>query len=343
MKYSSRFFLYAPLAVFLAMAAGAGFMWWREAGALSARLDAMNGREAMPGVTLHFRSKSVSGFPFNLDVVFEDFRVELATAHGSSSWRAEKFALHALTYGRQQMIFEAAGRQAVSWHDLKKQQHTLPFEIGSLHADAIEGERGVSRIDIVLLGFESPALNAGKVEVHARVAPNGRTVEIASAIDSVQLSPRLAAGSLFGPNVNQIRLNASAAPSTAFDALRAGGTDWAGALETWRKANGALSVSDLEISWDGVSAKGRGSLGLDARHAVQGLLDFKIAGIQTLLDTAARHHVQPDEFRGLGPALLARAAKAGANDAGLVGAVLAFHSGVVSVGDTNATDEEPLY
>jgi len=73
------------------------------------------------------------------------------------------------------------------------------------------------------------------------------------------------------------------------------------------------------------------------------LLDFKIAGIQTLLDAATRHHVQADQFRGLGPALLARAAKAGANDAGLVGAVLAFHSGVVSVGDTNATDEERLY
>jgi len=343
MKYSSRFFLYAPLAVFLAIAAGASFMWWREASALSARLDAMNGHEAMPGVTMHFASKAVSGFPFNLDVVFEDFRVEIATAHGPSSWRAEKFALHALTYGREQMIFEAAGRQAVAWHDLKKQPHALPFEIGSLHASAVEGERGVSRIDIVLLGLESPALDAGKVEFHARVAPNGRSIEIASAIDAVQLSPRLAAGSLFGGDIKQLRLNASAVPSTAFDGLRAGKTDWVSALETWRKANGALSVGDIEISWDGLSAKGRGSLGLDDRRAVQGLIDFKVAGIQTLLGKASRAHIQADQFRGIGPALLARAAKAGANEAGLAGAVLAFHSGVVSVGDTNATDEEPLY
>jgi hypothetical protein len=343
MKYSSRFFLYAPLAAFLAIALGAGFMWWREADALSARLDAMNGHEAMPGVTVHFASKTVSGFPFNLDVEFSDFRVEIATGHGPSSWLTEKFALHALTYGREQMIFEAAGRQTVTWHDLKKQQHTLPFEIGSLHASALEGERGVSRIDIVLLGLESPALTAGKTEVHARIAPDGRAVEIATAVDAVQLSPRLAAGSLFGPEITQVRLNASASPATPFDGLRAGRTNWVSALETWRKANGALAVSDIEISWSGISAKGRGSLGLDNRHAVQGLLDFKVAGIQTLLDTATRHHVQADQFRGLGPALLARAAKAGANDAGLVGAVVAFHSGVVSIGDTNATDEEPLY
>jgi len=343
MKYSSRFFLYAPLAVFLAIAVGVSVMWWREAGALSARLDAMNGHEAMPGVMLHFTSKTVSGFPFNLDVAFSDFQVEIATGHGPSSWRAEKFALHALTYGREQMIFEAAGRQAVTWHDLKKQRHALPFEIGSLRADAIEGERGLARMDIVLVGMDSPALTVGKAELHMRIAPDQRSVEVVSAIDAVQLSPRLAAGSLFGPNVNQVRLNASASPSTAFDGLRAGKTDWASALETWRRANGSLAVSDIEVSWDGVSAKGRGFLGLDDRHRAQGLLDFKVAGIQTLLDTATRHHVQADQFRGLGPALLARAAKAGANDAGLVGALLAFHSGVVSVGDTNATDEEPLY
>ena len=341
MKYSSRFFLYAPLAVFAVIAAAASAMWWSEASAISARLDALNGHEVAPGVTVRFTSKSISGFPFNLDIVFQDFRVEVATSHGPSSWRSENFAAHALTYGREQMIFEAAGRQALTWHDASGNAHALPFEIGSLHGSVLEGPRGISRMDIVLLGLESPALNVGKAELHTRVAPGARTVEIASAVDVVHLSPRLA--SLFGDDIAQIRLNASAAPASAFDGLRAGRTDWVSALETWRKANGVLSVSDIEISWDGIGVHGKGSLGLDERHAVQGLLDFKVAGIQTLLNAAQRRHVPGEQFRGLGPALLARAAKAGANDAGLVGAVLTFHSGIVSVGDVNATDEEPLY
>src|SRR5215472_12801685 len=88
MNYSSRFFLYAPLALFLLLAAGASAVWWREASALSARLDALNGHEAMPGVTLRFASKTVGGFPFNIDVVFKDFRVEIRTPHGPSIWRA---------------------------------------------------------------------------------------------------------------------------------------------------------------------------------------------------------------------------------------------------------------
>lgn len=82
MKYSSRFFLYAPLVLFLALATGVGVYWWTVADALSRKLDSLNGRPSVPGVTMYFSSKKISGFPFNLDVVFQDFRIEVATDHG---------------------------------------------------------------------------------------------------------------------------------------------------------------------------------------------------------------------------------------------------------------------
>jgi hypothetical protein len=341
MKYSSRFFLYAPLAVFLAIAAAACGLWWREASALSSRLDALNGHEAMPGVTLRFASKSVSGFPFNLDVVFKDLRIEVATAHGPSSWRTENFALHALTYGREQMIFEAAGKQMLTWTDLQHHAHAMPFEVGELHASAIEGERGLSRFDLDLIGFGSPALTAARIQFHGRIAPGGTSIDLFAVADAVHLSPRLS--SLFGDDVTQLRLSAIAAPSRTFDGLRAGRTDWVSALETWRKANGTLQVSELQISWNRLSAMGKGALSLDAAHSVEGLLDFKVAGIQTLLDAAAQRSVRGNPDAGIAAAILDRAAKAGNNEAGLLGAVVGFHGGVVSVGDETATTEEPLY
>lgn len=341
MKYSSRFFLYAPLALFLLIAVGAGVMWWIEAGRLSDRLDAMNGREVMPGVTLSFKSKSVSGFPFNLDVVFDDVRLTVKTPHGPSMWASEKFALHALTYGRETMLFEAAGRQALNWTTLDGRRRTLAFEVGELHASAISGPRGVTRIDIDLRGFGSPALTAARLQFHARTAPDGRAIEIVGAADAVHLSPPLA--SLFGEDVTSIKLNASASQARTFDGLRAGRTDWVSALETWRKADGSLHVSDLEIAWDKLSAMGKGQLGLAESHAVEGMLDFKVAGIHRLIEKAAQRRIQPDSFRGIAAALLARAAKAGNNEAGLLGAVVGFHAGIVSVGDVPATTEEPLY
>jgi hypothetical protein len=341
MKYSSRFFLYAPLAVFLAIAIAACGLWWREAGALSARLDALKGHEAMPGVTLSYASKSIGGFPFNLDVVFQNLKVTVATPHGPSSWTTEKFALHALTYGREQMIFEAAGRQALSWSDLAGKAHTMPFEVGELHASAIMGERGLSRFDLDCFGFGSPALTAARVQLHARLAPGGRAIDIAAGADAVHLSPRLS--SLFGDDITQVRLDASAMPSRPIDGLRAARTDWVSAIETWRAASGALQVRDLEISWNRLSAMGKGRLTLDDSHAVDGLLDFKVAGIETLLDMAARRGVRGGANAGIAAALLDRAAKAGSNEAGLLGAVVGFHGGIVSVGDESATTEEVLY
>ncbi len=341
MKYSSRFFLYAPLALFLALAVGAGVMWWRAADALSARLDALNGREAMPGVTLHFASKSIGGFPFNLDAVFQDFSVTVATPHGPSAWHAEKFALHALTYGREQMIFEAAGHQSLTWTDLKGGKHALPFDTGELHASTIEGEHGLSRFDLDCIGFGSPALTAARGQIHARVAPGEKAVDLFVTADSAHLSPPLA--SLFGADVTRLRINASAVPASAVGGLRNGRTDWVSAVETWRKAGGALRVDDLEVAWTGLSAMGKGVVALDAAHAVQGALDFKVAGMQTLLDAAARHGVHGEENAGLAAALLDRAAKAGNNEAGMLGAVVGFHGGVVSVGDESATTEEVLY
>jgi hypothetical protein len=341
MKYSSRFFLYAPLALFLALAAGVGVNWWIDAGALARRLDALNGRPALPGVTLYFSSKRIGGFPFNLDVVFRDFRVEVATGHGPSTWTSEKFALHALTYGREQIIVEAAGRQLVTWTDLDGVHHARPFEVGEWHASAITDVRGVRRFDMDLIGLGSAVLTAARLQMHARLDPAGNALDIAAVADAVRPSPALS--SLFGETIAQIRLNASATPARSFDAIRAARASWQDALEAWRTAGGSLRIATLELRWERLGAMGVGTLSLDETHTVQGLLDFKVAGIATLLDSAARHHVRGASNQGIAAALLERAAKGGSNEAGLLGAVLGFHDGMVSVGDVPATTEEPLY
>src|SRR6185312_2746184 len=109
MTYSSRFWLYAPLALFLALALWAMGHWWSVAHALDRKLIAMNGHQAIPGVTLSWKSHTISGFPFRMDVVFDDFKMRAEAPRGAIIWHSDHFASHALTYGRTQDIFEAAG------------------------------------------------------------------------------------------------------------------------------------------------------------------------------------------------------------------------------------------
>lgn len=339
MKYSSRFFLYAPLLMFLLLAAVAGVNWWSMADALSRKLDALNGRKAMPGVTLSFASKTISGFPFNLDVEFADFRVEVATDHGPTQWRSEKFALHALAYGREQMIFEAAGKQLLAWTDRERRHHALPFEVGEWHASSIVDDHGLARFDMDLIGLGSPALIAARVQLHAR--ERAGAIDLAAEADSVRLLGNLA--SPFGEVIVLARANASAAPVKSFDAIRLGDASWEASLERWRNAQGALRVDDLELNWNRFGVIGKGSLSLDASHAVAGLLDFKIGGMTTFLEMAGQKHLAGAANQGIAAALIDRAAKSGNNEAGLLGAVVGFHDGIVRVGDTPATTEEPLY
>ena len=136
MNYSSRFWLYAPLALFLGLAGWAMAYWWVVATALDKKLDALNGHEAVPGITLSYATKTISGFPFNIDVVFTGFKVEGAGAHGHFAWQSERFALHALTYGAVRQIYEMAGQQSLSWQDGSGKPHRITFLPASMHASA---------------------------------------------------------------------------------------------------------------------------------------------------------------------------------------------------------------
>ncbi|GAA0550487.1 hypothetical protein FHS83_001250 [Rhizomicrobium palustre] len=163
MRYSSRIFLYGPILIVAILFAAAGVHWWQRANVWSARLEAANGHEIMPGVHFHFATKKISGFPFGLDTVLSDVRLSVQTEAGETIWQTEKFALHGLTYGRDETIFEAAGKQRLTWGG----QH-LNFAIGALHGSAILRKGGLQRADIDLIGFGSTAFTAKRLQFHAQ-------------------------------------------------------------------------------------------------------------------------------------------------------------------------------
>lgn len=336
MSYSSRFFLYAPFALLLLIGAAFGAYWWRAADALERRLDAMRIHEAMPGVTLRYATRGISGFPFNLDVVFTDFRISIETGHGPFVWRAENFALHALTYGADRTLFEAAGKQSFTWKDTQGQQHVLPFDAGSLHASAIRDAGGLSRFDLDLVGFGSPALTAARLQFHIRHTAKGKMWDVFAGGDDIHLSPRLRGA--FGDELKTIALQGSVTEASAFDALRAGKSDWRTAVEAWRNAPGRLHIEPLEFRWaNGIDMLGHGAMLLDGGRRPEGIIDFKITGMAGWL--ASNPAMAPDGFAA---GLRDRASKAGSTN-GQMGAVFGVQDSVVYLGDDPIGTAEPLY
>jgi hypothetical protein len=230
MKYSSRFFLYAPLGVFLLLFAIAGVRWWMLASAWSQRLDAMNGHEIMPGVRLLFTGKHISGFPFSLETQLDDLALSAATPRGYTNWISEKFAMHGLTYGRDETIFEAAGHQMLDWAGPDGTRHELRFAVGSLRASAIRAHGELTRFDLDLIGFGSDAFTAQRLQFHAR-RDDGGILFIGEA------------DGLFTKRTcikdSHLRYQGTLTSADALDPLLSGRVSFEAGLNAWRSKGGA--------------------------------------------------------------------------------------------------------
>jgi len=245
MKYSSRFFLYAPLGLFLAIACAVGIHWWAMASALSARLEAMNGHKIVPGVTMRFTSRSITGFPFSLDTVFRGLAFRMDTPHGPTQWRPEEFAMHSLTYGRDETIFEAAGKQEMSWTRDDGSRRDLVFAVGSLHASAIRDATGLTRFDLDIVDFDSPALVARRLQLHVRYGADDK-VELAVMADGLRTisgrCPTIDGGSA------TVRLMGAVSAGQSYSAFRVGRQAWGAALTGWRADGGIFTIMSFELS-----------------------------------------------------------------------------------------------
>jgi hypothetical protein len=324
MKYSHRFFLWAPIAVLVALLAAAVIHWFAVAHAVSKYLDAANGHEVAPGVTLHYAHRQIAGFPFRIDLVLDDMKIDVAATHGPAEWRAEHFALHMLDYGRFQAIYEAAGKQTVSWTDSEGARKVLQFTPGLLRASSINAHGRLSRFDLEMVAAGSKDFQAADLEFHLRRNPDADALDIMLSADDLHVSPEFQ--SAFGAAIRKLRVNAQLHPATSLTPLLSGRLGWRQTLGAWK---GALDISNLDIAWGKTEASGSGQLTPDGAHRPQGILNLRIAGLSAL---------QAQAGSGFFATLLNSIARNGQDKVRL-----AFKDGLVFANDTPAGFLDPLY
>lgn len=238
LSYSSRFWLYAPLVALAALAAFVMGSWWTASQALDRKLTAANHHEIMPGITMSYGGKSISGFPFRMDVVFDNFRLEGAGAHGPFVWTTEKFALHSLTYGRAQDIFEAAGEQSLNWHDGNGTTHATRFLPGTQHASAVIDAKGLLRFDLDMRAAAGEDFSAGRMQFHLRRDPDGTDLDIVASADQFQKKGNPAFS--FG----NVRWSAAVSDAAALMPLLAGRAAWPDGIAAWKSQGGAVRANN---------------------------------------------------------------------------------------------------
>ncbi len=258
MSYSSRFWLYAPLALFLMLAAGAMGHWWLAASAFDKKLHALNGHQAVPGVTVSWDSQTISGFPFRLDVVFRNMRVRAEAPRGPVIWQSERFALHALTYGRSQDIFEAAGRQSLTWTDIGRVRHSLSFLPGSLRASTIADAKGLSRFDLDLVDAggtdgDGVKFTAANVQLHMRRDPKADALHL--MLKAVEVE---GPDTPFGKHIKNLELYTRITDGSAFSRLLSGQAGWMDAIMAWRHLRGEIVPGPVDVRSSDLTTKDAG-------------------------------------------------------------------------------------
>ena len=271
MRYSNRLFLYAPFVILLFIAALAMLRWHELARHWETRLLAANGgSEIAPGVTLHFASETIGGFPFNLDIVLNKFVVAVRSTRGPISFASERFAIHALTYGRAQQVMEAAGLQTLDWTDTNGEKHSFSFVPGSLRASAIEKGGRLTRFDLDLNAFGSSSLTGAGAQFHVRSAPDRDALDIAIRAEDLHMKPA-------GAVLPHIELDGRIAPAAPLAHLLAARDEWRSAVENWRADNGALHIDRIAIDRDTSHVDGNGLLVLDENNRISGAMNLLLS------------------------------------------------------------------
>jgi hypothetical protein len=268
MRYSSRFFLYAPFAGLLLLAVTAAVHWWLVASALAKRLDAVNGHEIMPGVRVSFAQKRIAGFPFRTDTILKNLRVEVAEVDGPVVWASENFVMHELTYGRVQAIFEAAGKQTLSWTDAHGASHRFPFLPGTFRASSILADGRLIRFDSQIVDLVGADFRTADAQLHLRAAKSG--IDVYLSLRDARIHGGYAAA--LGPAIDNLIVNGTFDHDASLQALLRGAQAPQNALENWRQSGGVLAVKDVTLTGRKMTAHFAGKLALDPHHDLIGAL-----------------------------------------------------------------------
>jgi len=231
MTYSSRFWLYAPFALVLILAIWVITQWWLAAGALEKQLAAIKGKPVMPAITLNWTTVKVGGFPFRLDADFTGFQVRGEGAHGLFAWASEKFALHALTYGRSKTVYEAAGQQKLAWTGANGAVQAIQFQAGSIHGSSITGADGLARFDLDLVNAVGKSFSAGRFQFHMR--RDGGNLNLMVRADSV---------TGFGAPKKLVQAYAALDKVEVIAPLLRGQMPWPMAMDLWRGGFGGKAI-----------------------------------------------------------------------------------------------------
>jgi len=323
-----RLGLYGPFALLalLALAWSAGWLWLRAE--TLGRMDGARRTLAARGGELSWTSRSVSGFPFRLDVKLAG--IALREASGS--------AITAPMLNAEAPVFAPSHWVAVA-------------PDGVVIARRIGGNL-VVRAKVLRASFSQPRDHPPRVSVEGIgltfTAEPGANPFFVSAAQAFHLHTRagpgdqgavyIALGRATAPLTGLMGRIAEGGPvSLTLDAIYShaaalGGADWRGAVDAWRRAGGALEVRSLRLQAGAALLDARsGTLTVGDDGRLRGSLAVSLRQAPRVLAVMGEAHaIAPEAARASATVVGARSQ--GAGQGAVATATLDFQAGQTTLG-----------
>ncbi len=271
------FLPYILLALIVAAWSGAWF-WIR--GKAEGEMDAWMAREASAGRTWTCQDRSLTGFPFRLELRC----AELTLSRSDGSFRLGPTTVVSQIYQPRLVVFESKGPFHAEQGDLTGDASWSALQ-GSFHGTADGFTRASLVVDapkVSVTGAEpQPITVQGRhLELHARPSP-ARYASDGAVDTNLQLS-QAAVPTLDALTGSSAPVDASL-DATITRATVIGTRAVPRELETWRQAGGVLELTSLALAKGDQRIQAKGEIALDDAHRPTGQIDLRAAGVDALI------------------------------------------------------------
>jgi hypothetical protein len=334
--------LLLPFGVLAALGVGLSAFWLYASSRTRAEIDNWLAREAAVGREWSCGKRGIGGYPFRIAFTCEDATFQNSEAGRAVSGRLGKVVALAQVYSPKLLLIEAQGPLSVTgadgsrlqagWSSLRASLRGTPG--AELERLSVEGE-GVS---VTLAGPLLPEVTgtAAVAELHIRPTPDAlagaHSFDLAVMLDDA-VAPGV--GMVFGREAVDVD-----GLATLTQAQPLAGGDASAQLARWQAAGGQLRLTRLGVGAPDRRVDGRGEIGLDDAHRLQGRIDLTLTGLDRLAPLLAGGR------GGVGPllgGLLGRPKEPGDAPAKPVALTLTLADGKARLGPLTIGILQPLY
>ena len=144
-----------------------------------------------------------------------------------------------MTYGRRQLVYEAAGKQEARWTWSNGKQHQAAFLPATMRGSSILDAKGLARFDLDIVDLGGNNVAIGRMQFHMRRDPDGRDLDVMFRTDDLRLD-RVKLGNL--------QLSVTLSRLEALLPLLRGEDSWPQAVQRWRAQGGTAKLSNGRVA-----------------------------------------------------------------------------------------------